>query len=122
MKIALAKQQTGATLLEALVAVLIFSFGILAVIGMQGAAVRAVSDAKYRADASFIANERLARAWSNPTHLAAFAENDTPIAALPNGRRTTAVDGRRMTVSVRWQPPGEGEHEFVVVGHIGIDE
>jgi len=44
-------------LLEALIAVLIFSMGILAIVGMQASAVRATSDAKYRSDASMLANE-----------------------------------------------------------------
>jgi type IV pilus assembly protein PilV len=48
--------QAGSMLLEALIAVLIFSMGILAIVGMQGSAVRATSDAKYRSDASMLAN------------------------------------------------------------------
>lgn len=115
-------KQSGATLLEALIAVLIFSFGVLAVIGMQGTAVRTVTDAKYRADASFIANQRLAQAWGDPANLSAFAETETSISALPGGKRTTTVNGRQVTVEVSWQLPGSEEtHRFVVVGHIGID-
>ena len=49
--------QAGSMLLEALIAILIFSMGILAIVGMQGSAVRATSDAKYRSDASILANE-----------------------------------------------------------------
>lgn len=115
-------RQTGAALLEALVGVLIFSIGILAVIGMQGTALRTVSDAKYRADASFIANQTLARAWGNPTNLAAMAVTDESISELPGGKRSVEVDGSRITVTIRWQPPGsQDEHSFVVVGHVAID-
>ena len=49
--------QGGATLLEAIIGILIFSLGILALVGMQALAIKQVNDAKYRADASFYANQ-----------------------------------------------------------------
>jgi type IV pilus assembly protein PilV len=55
--------QGGSVLLEALVAILIFSVGILAVVGMQTSAVKAASDAKYRSDASLLAGELLGQMW-----------------------------------------------------------
>ena len=55
-------RQTGSMLLEALVALLIFSIGILALVGMQGAAIKNVSDAKYRSTAGFLANEMIGAA------------------------------------------------------------
>lgn len=62
------KQQTGAMLLEALISILIFSIGILAIIGLQAAAVKASSDAKYRSDASLLANQLIGQMWvSNRT-------------------------------------------------------
>lgn len=51
------KQQSGVMLLEAMIAILIFSVGILAIIALQAAAVNASSDAKYRSDACMLANE-----------------------------------------------------------------
>lgn len=57
------ERQTGSVLLEALVAVVIFSFGLLAMISMQSAAVRSTTDAKYRADASFLANQLVGQMW-----------------------------------------------------------
>jgi type IV pilus assembly protein PilV len=51
------KQQTGVMLLEALISILIFSIGILAIIGLQAAAVRASSDAKYRSEASLLTSQ-----------------------------------------------------------------
>lgn len=52
-------------LLEALMAILIFSVGILAIVGMQAAAVNAVGDAKYRSDATILANELIGRMWAS---------------------------------------------------------
>lgn len=53
------KAQTGSTLLEALIAILIFSFGILAIVGMQAASISASTEAKYRSDANMLANQLL---------------------------------------------------------------
>lgn len=58
------QRQGGSVLLEAMVAVVIFSFGILAMISMQTAAVRSTSDAKYRADASFLAAQIVGQMWA----------------------------------------------------------
>ena len=57
-------KQSGSMLLEALVAILIFSIGILALVGMQAAAINNVSDAKYRSTAGFLANEIVGTIWS----------------------------------------------------------
>lgn len=57
--------QDGFTLLEALIAVLIFSFGILALMGLQTNAISGVRDAKYRADAAFLANQIVGLMWSD---------------------------------------------------------
>jgi type IV pilus assembly protein PilV len=56
-------KQGGVMLLEALIAILIFSLGILAIVGLQAAAIRNSGDAKFRADASLLANELIAQMW-----------------------------------------------------------
>lgn len=55
--------QGGFTLLEALVAVLIFSIGVLAMIALQVTSIRLSSNAKYRSDASLLANQLIANMW-----------------------------------------------------------
>lgn len=60
-----AKRQHGAFLLEALIGILIFSMGILAMVGLQTLAVKASSEAKYRADASYLANQMISRMWAS---------------------------------------------------------
>lgn len=57
------QRQRGSVLIEAMVAVVVFSFGLLALISMQSAAVRSTTDAKYRADASFLANQIIGQMW-----------------------------------------------------------
>lgn len=111
--------QTGSVLIEALVAVLVFSMGILALVGLQGAMIKNSSDAKFRSDASFVAQERLGHMWTDPTNVANYAEQATPIAQLPNGTRTVTIGPRRFaTVTVTWQAPGMDPHQYVTSAYI----
>ena len=41
-------RQTGSYLLEALIAILIFAFGVLGLVGMIGTSIRVTNDARYR--------------------------------------------------------------------------
>jgi len=59
-----AGQQHGFMLLEVLVAILIFAVGILGLVGLQANAVQQSGMAKYRADASLLANELIGQMWS----------------------------------------------------------
>ena len=65
--------QTGVMLLEALLAILIFSVGILAIVAMEARAVQDVGESKYRSDAAFLANQIVADMWGNSTSLASYA-------------------------------------------------
>ena len=64
MKHHLAKQ-SGVMLLEALIGILIFSIGILAMVGLQSLSIKNQADAKYRADASYFANQILGQMWAD---------------------------------------------------------
>lgn len=57
--------QSGFILLEALIAILIFSFGILAIMGLQAAAINDVRDTKYRSDAALLANQIIGHMWTD---------------------------------------------------------
>ena len=50
-------------MIEALAAILIFSLGILAMMGLQASSVKLSSDAKYSSDASLFANQRIWLMW-----------------------------------------------------------
>jgi type IV pilus assembly protein PilV len=56
-------RQSGVMLIEALIAILIFSIGILAVVGMQGIAIKNVTESRSRSEASFLAGELLTQMW-----------------------------------------------------------
>lgn len=103
------KKQGGIVLLEGLIAIVIFAFGVLAVIGMQAATVRQTTDAKYRVDASFLANQSIGLMWADRDNLAGHAVENEKLDALPNGKRTIVVDGDEVTVTVTWQVPGDNK-------------
>lgn len=70
--------QRGSMLLEALIALLLFSMGILGLMGLQAIAVKNTADAKYRTEAAFLANQIIGQMWTeNPASLAAYAHNPT---------------------------------------------
>jgi len=50
-------------LLEAFIAILIFSMGILAIVGMQASAIKNATDSRYRSEAAQLANELLGQMW-----------------------------------------------------------
>ncbi len=68
-------RQNGMSLLEGLLAVLIFSVGILALVALQATSVRATTDAKLRADASFLASQLIARMWTDFSNMNGYAYN-----------------------------------------------
>lgn len=94
-------------LLEGMIAVLIFSLGILAIVGLQAASTKAVSQSKSRIDAAFIANQRIGTMWGDRANLNNYSEDKTPINSLPNGTRTTQVAATQVTVTVEWKMPGD---------------
>ena len=133
--------QRGATLLEAMVGILIFSLGILALVGMQALAIKQVTDAKYRADASFFANQIIGEMWVNRTNVGSYdyAGTGTPPTALANwvtsvenglpgvssaaNRPTVTVTGAApnwtVTVTVFWQPPSTtAPHSHITIAYI----
>lgn len=118
------RRQQGVMLLEALIGLLIFSVGILAMLGMQATAMRTTIDAKYRTEASFLANEIIGRMWVDRANLSSYATAtascpaDPPCdwitrvqAILPQATGTEApsieITGQQVTVTVRWKRPGE---------------
>jgi type IV pilus assembly protein PilV len=116
--------QQGVVLLEALIAVLIFSMGVLALVGLQAAMVKNTSDSKYRAEASFIAQQRIGVIWSNPptpTNPVNYLETGTDISdLLPSGTRTVSQPAPdQFLVTVTWQLPGETQqHNFTTIATV----
>ena len=124
------RQQEGVMLLEALIGILIFSLGVLALVAMQAVSVSTVSNARYRTEASFLANEILSQVWvdrgANYANVANYAVAGGVGASVPaqnwvdkvnqlmpssNAFPPTvaiaapAAGGRQVTVTIRWKAP-----------------
>jgi type IV pilus assembly protein PilV len=132
-----ASQQKGVMLLEALVGILIFSIGILAMLGMQAIGIRNTIDSKYRSEAAYLANEIVGQMWVDRTNIASYDDAgagnarrtawDTRVASLlpqdPADPTVTAplitIAGRQATVTVRWKRPGETTvSQYVMIAQI----
>ncbi|MDR2450930.1 MAG: hypothetical protein LBE85_03985 [Candidatus Accumulibacter sp.] len=57
-------RQSGSMLLEALIAILVFSLGILTVIGIQAASIKLAADAQLRTRAALLANRLIGEMWA----------------------------------------------------------
>lgn len=71
-------QQRGSMLLEALIAIVIFSIGILAIVGLQANSIKMASDAKFRSDASLLANQYITSMWADMGAAVTAASGGTP--------------------------------------------
>jgi len=114
--------QQGVVLLESMIAILIFSMGVLAIVGLQAAMIKNTADSKYRSEASYIAQTRIGQMWADPANAANYVEAGTDISALlPSGTRTVTQPATgQFTVTVTWQQPGAGEtqHNFTTTARI----
>jgi type IV pilus assembly protein PilV len=128
----------GVFLLEALVALVVFTLGAIALLGVIADALRATGTARWRGEAFDIASSTLSRMWAeDPAALAARydaaasgpgyqallaaamrlpgvnALANAPVVTIDDG----ASDGRRVSVTVFWQLPVErSPHRASVTG------
>jgi type IV pilus assembly protein PilV len=138
------QRERGVMLLEALIAILIFSIGILAVVGMQAVAIKNVTDSKHRIEAAFLANKLLSQMWTDAGNIATYAyPGSGAVPARLNGwigqvntrlpAATTSppivtitgasATGALVTIQVRWQLPEEASkglppHVYTVVASV----
>lgn len=59
------REQKGVALLEALIAILVFSLGVLGIVSLQASSARAVAEASVRADAAMLANQVIGMMWTD---------------------------------------------------------
>ena len=122
------KNQSGVALLEALVGILIFSIGILALMGLQAQSIRNTVEAKYRNEAAYLANQIIGHMWvDDRANLASF---DTGGGANPkmvawraqvaNTLPRVVVAGNQVTGTMFWQLPGSDsvQRQISVVAQI----
>jgi len=109
----------GFAMLEALVGLLIFSFGILGLVGLQASMTKAQSMSRYRSDAAALASDLVGTMWSDVPHLAQYSGSgcngyamckawaDKVALVLPQGTQNIAVNNGMVTVTLTWTLPGE---------------
>jgi type IV pilus assembly protein PilV len=123
------KSQQGVMLLEALVAILIFTLGVIAVMGMQAVSISQVSQAKYRTDASYLANQITGTMWvdktanlpnyATPGYTGRAAWDAVVANTLPSGTGTIAVANTLVTVTIQWRQPNENvTRKYVAIANI----
>jgi len=131
-------------MLEALIGILIFSFGILGLVGLQAVSIRHINDAQYRGEAVYLANSYVAQMWAdNPAGLVGkYLKGGTSYDAfrelvkrLPGAEKNTneptvdiqpgpSVTSTLVTVTVFWQLPGEPDsarHNYSTTAVVGLN-
>lgn len=118
--LASSESQQGVVLLESLIAILIFSLGVLGIVGLQAAMIKSTSESKFRSEASYIAQQKIGEMWADPAVLPADLDAVVDISTLlPNGTRTVTQPAvGRFQVRVTWQQPGEPQHNFTTLASI----
>ena len=127
----------GVMLIEALVALLIFAFGVLGLVGLQAAMTKAQGTAKFRADAAFLAQQVLGTMWSDAPNIANYAVGGGAVACdayarcnawkgkvantLPGGVPSITIAGSNVTVAISWTQPNEGTHTFTTRSTIAFN-
>jgi type IV pilus assembly protein PilV len=122
----------GVALIEALVGILIFAFGVVGLVGLQVAMAKAQGTAKYRADAAFLGSQVLGTIWADRSNLAKYNGGDCADhpacndwlnkvqGTLPAGTASVAsVESTGIVnVTITWTTSSEGTHSHVLSSQI----
>lgn len=126
-----ARRLGGFMLIEVLVSVLLFSVGVLAVVGLQASMSKAQTASKGRADAAYLANELIGLMWSDSANINSYngagCANYTRCqdwankisTTLPKGAQTISValapgetNTYDVTIAITWALPDGGTHTY----------
>ena len=100
------KAQTGSALMEALVAIVVFSFGILGLLGLQASSIKNNGDAKYRSDASYFANQIVAQMWVDRANIDNYAHYSAGSGCVFTGSASTNANVTGWTSQISNLMPG----------------
>ena len=104
------RHTAGFTMIEVLVALLVFSLGVLGLVAIQATATRMASDARDKAVATFLADQLFARMLiANPATVATFAHQATGTTPCnPTGTASTNAMITAWLNEVNLQLPNAG--------------
>lgn len=128
------RSQYGSALIEGLLAIVVFSMGLIGLLMLQSAALIDGANAHYRSEAGLLASDLVARMWMGDRTreglMARFGHADADEyrawrqrvqATLPgvsdtaNPPKLSIGAQRDVTIWLAWQTPGEARpHQFVV--------
>ncbi len=117
------QSQVGMMLIEVMVSILIFSIGILGLVGLQTVATQNAASAEYRTIAATLANDMVAQMWIKKTANPSSSSISTDITTwktkvtnsiLPNASGTVTRTNSVTTVTVTWKPPAtDNNNQYV---------
>jgi type IV pilus assembly protein PilV len=107
------RRQAGMSLIEVLTSLLIFSLGILGLLGLQTRAIQFSTSAEDSNRAALLANEIVSTMWVKQTPNVSAADyaawqarvGDASIDGLPNGVGEVVVVGNLAQVTITWRAP-----------------
>jgi type IV pilus assembly protein PilV len=102
-------------MIEVMVAIVLLSFGLIGVVGLQAKAVQNSVSAEDSNRAAMLANEMASAMWTNqsvvlpPATITAWntAVGNPTDRGLPNGQGTVIVVDNVATITVTWRAPNE---------------
>ena len=117
------KQQQGSFLIEALISVLLFMTGMLALMGLSATAINQVTQTKYRNDASNLASEVVGQMYTNWDGVTNYDHSawDARVALLlPGGRVDTfTISTDRVDIALSWADKNNSRYNYVTSTVIG---
>jgi len=142
-RLRLPRRQRGFSLIEGLVAILIFSLGVLALIGLQANSIQQSTAATYRSEATMLTNQLIGQMWTSnrtPATLMTNFQTGGPqynlwvanvqaklpgAATFPPTVVPTVVGGAftgLFTITVQWKAPNEAPgapaHQYVAIAQV----
>jgi type IV pilus assembly protein PilV len=138
-------EQRGSFMLEALIAILIVSLGVLGTVGLYARSVQHVDEAKFRGEAALLANTVIGQMWISDSHFLALQANFASAGGGPGYTEFATMVGQRLpnalpaptvvvtagptatssevSITIFWRHPGEPatfpSHRYDVNATIG---
>lgn len=105
----------GLSLIEVMVVIVLFSFGLLGLVGLQAKSTQLAANAEDSNRAALLAGELASAMWNSRSvnlDAAVVTAWQTRVAdsagrGLPNGEGEVVVTGNVARITVRWTPPAQ---------------